>query len=453
MVFAGLRLKSTPKKLFLFGSLSLLLLCTGCPQQQVESVAVSKTVPEDFILVASGDTHGWIMPCGCTSNQSGGLLRRATYLEQLREDKDVFLVDVGGAADGVAPYQMEKFRAILEGENLMGIAAHNIGAAELAFGAETLLELIGPSPSVGLFISANVVDENDQQIFAPQRVYKIGDTSIQIIGVVSPRYSGPGLKVLDPKESILNVLNMTDPIDGWLVILAYMNEAELRELAATLPEAHAIIGAPTNQALAPEKIGPVVITSATNKGKFLAELTFQGQNESVEAGIVEMTPEFTDNQKQKLNLDEFREILSVKDFTASQSGLIDDNRWSVSPTDQVAGTSSCLECHEQIYHEWEKSGHAHAWERLVKENAHFDSYCQQCHTTGYGWSKGFESANLSPQLVNVGCESCHGPSLKHVNDSSMKTPFDAKGQCMKCHDPENSPTFEFDSYWEKIHHE
>ena len=37
-----------------------------------------------LVVVASGDTAGWIVPCGCTSNQSGGLPRRATYIEGLR---------------------------------------------------------------------------------------------------------------------------------------------------------------------------------------------------------------------------------------------------------------------------------------------------------------------------------------------------------------------------------
>lgn len=451
MIFVGLRLKSPSRQLFLIGSLSLLQLCAGCPQPNVETVTKPKPPVKDFMLVASGDTHGWIMPCGCTSNQSGGLLRRASYVEQLRERQDVILVDVGGAADGVAPYQIEKFRAILEGENLMEITAHNVGAAELAVGAETL-ESIANSMDTP-FVSTNVLTAQGKHHFNSYRHFTQNGHSLLILGVVSPRFSGPDFTVTDPADAIFQVLDSLEFEADWVVVLAYLNEGELRELAAKLPEAHAIIGGPTNQALAPEKIGPVLITSTTNKGKFLAELTFQGESESVAARVVEMSPEYSDNLKQKLNLDEFREILSVKDFTANQSGLVDDERWAISPTDQVAGTSSCLECHEQIHNEWEKSGHAHAWDRLVKEDAHFDSYCQQCHTTGYGWSQGFESANRSPQLVNVGCESCHGPSLKHVNNNSVKTPFDAQGQCIKCHDPENSPTFEFDSYWEKIHHE
>ena len=37
-------------------------------------------------VVVSGDTSGWIAPCGCVSNQSGGLARRAAYAAGLRQE-------------------------------------------------------------------------------------------------------------------------------------------------------------------------------------------------------------------------------------------------------------------------------------------------------------------------------------------------------------------------------
>ena len=38
--------------------------------------------------------------------------------------------------------------------------------------------------------------------------------------------------------------------------------------------------------------------------------------------------------------------------------------------------------------------------------------CVQCHVTGYGEPNGFVSVEKAPDLVNVGCESCHGARLK-----------------------------------------
>src|SRR5687767_11786049 len=92
-------------------------------------------------IVVSGDTAGWITPCGCASNQSGGLLRRGTYLADLRQKGEVIYLDAGGAAGGDSEYHRVKFEAILEGEKGMGVAAHNLGKAEIALGVDYLRKL------------------------------------------------------------------------------------------------------------------------------------------------------------------------------------------------------------------------------------------------------------------------------------------------------------------------
>jgi hypothetical protein len=54
--------------------------------------------------------------------------------------------------------------------------------------------------------------------------------------------------------------------------------------------------------------------------------------------------------------------------------------------------------------------------------------------------------------IDVGCESCHGPSSAHVADNETKTPWQAAESCRTCHDHENSPEFEYAPYWEQIFH-
>src|SRR5256885_9651790 len=88
--------------------LSTLVACDERPRAQRASTTTK--------LVISGDTSSWIMPCGCTSNQSGGLLRRATYLKSLTAQRPVICADAGGAVSGTSEYQRVKFEAILRGE-------------------------------------------------------------------------------------------------------------------------------------------------------------------------------------------------------------------------------------------------------------------------------------------------------------------------------------------------
>src|SRR5438270_12409867 len=59
--------------------------------------------PDRVMIVVSGDTSGWIVPCGCTSNQSGGLSRRGSFVKELRRRADVVVLDAGGAPGGTAP--------------------------------------------------------------------------------------------------------------------------------------------------------------------------------------------------------------------------------------------------------------------------------------------------------------------------------------------------------------
>ncbi len=116
-------------------------------------------------LVLSGDTAGWLVPCGCTSNQSGGLLRRGSYVRQLRGQGHVLVADVGGATAGRSPYDLMKFEAILEGERAMGVVAHNLGAAEAALGAATLRRLAERSGFP--LLSANLCDQRGRLVVKP----------------------------------------------------------------------------------------------------------------------------------------------------------------------------------------------------------------------------------------------------------------------------------------------
>ena len=63
--------------------------------------------------------------------------------------------------------------------------------------------------------------------------------------------------------------------------------------------------------------------------------------------------------------------------------------------------------------------------------------------------------DLNPQLPEpggVGCENCHGPSAAHVANPKTRTPFTAADQCVRCHDQENSPKFNYAEYWPRVKH-
>jgi len=78
------------------------------------------------------------------------------------------------------------------------------------------------------------------------------------------------------------------------------------------------------------------------------------------------------------------------------------------------------------------------------------------------------SEAATPRLINVGCEACHGQGEEHSRVESgsdeklqeklrlaIRLPIEgdtAKKHCLTCHDGNNSPHFDFDTYWKKIEH-
>jgi hypothetical protein len=149
------------------------------------------------------------------------------------------------------------------------------------------------------------------------------------------------------------------------------------------------------------------------------------------------------------------------------------------------GSQKCQACHDASYRVWKKSHHAEAFPTLVKADPprNFDPECISCHVTGWNpqgffpYVSGYQGVDekgveRTPQLVNVGCEDCHGPGGDHAaaeqgKDIALQKKLqqalvitkaesaDAKSRkqnCYTCHDLDNSPDFDFNAYWPEVEH-
>jgi hypothetical protein len=169
-------------------------------------------------------------------------------------------------------------------------------------------------------------------------------------------------------------------------------------------------------------------------------------------GVVEMGQSIADHDQQTANLKVYLAELEKRNFTAAESGLAAPLPPNTPANYRLAGSAACLSCHKNDHTSWAQSKHSHAWQTLEQKGMHVDNYCMQCHTTGFGLPGGFVSRTASATLVNVGCESCHGPSQAHVEKPKARTTFAAADQCVRCHDHENSPSFVYGTYWPRIRH-
>ncbi len=118
------------------------------------------------------------------------------------------------------------------------------------------------------------------------------------------------------------------------------------------------------------------------------------------------------------------------------------------------GMESCSDCHEEAVEFWETTVHAGAYETLVVDNKQFDLSCVGCHVTGFRRPGGAEVVE-NAGLVDVQCESCHGPGNLHADDggddlSLIKLEVPAEHCASECHTPEHSDTFEYDAYLRDI---
>ena len=415
-------------------------MCIGCGQKSVE-----------LHILTSGDTAGWITPCGCTANQSGGLERRATLIQSIGNKDSRIYLDAGGSASGNTEYEKTKLAAILDGIKLIDIDAHNIGTNETKLSPSELFE-IAKATQVS-FVSANLKSADAAVTIAPSKIISRGGLQVLVTGVIAPAFmENSDWVASDPLQAAIRVLQSAEA--DCKIVLAYMPEPELIKFAQSLPEANIILGGPTGQVMQPTSTGAGIVASATNKGKFISHLKAIKRSGKVTvepAPVLEVKSDLDLSELQTNNLQRYLEVLKKTDFSATESGL---SRRLTRPSDPLAfaGSESCKQCHSEIFQQWKSTKHAHAWETLEHKKSNVDPACQLCHTTGYGETGGFETIRSTLDRVDVGCESCHGPSARHNQTPTIKTPWTAKTQCASCHDHENSPTFQLDSYWAKIAH-
>jgi peroxiredoxin len=117
-----------------------------------------------------------------------------------------------------------------------------------------------------------------------------------------------------------------------------------------------------------------------------------------------------------------------------------------------SGNEACGVCHEREYETWQFTSHATAYDTLVKHGEATNPECVGCHVVGYQEPGGFVSTLETPELEDVGCETCHGrggphltPALTHVTDYAPV--------CVTCHDTKHSLGFEYATFTPRVSHE
>jgi hypothetical protein len=116
----------------------------------------------------------------------------------------------------------------------------------------------------------------------------------------------------------------------------------------------------------------------------------------------------------------------------------------------LVGAISCKRCHEVNYRNWLKTKHAKATQTIAASPKYSQEECLICHSTGYGKIEEFTTVDEVPfYLRGVQCEACHGAGKEHPGKGGIERKV-TLGVCRNCHTKDQSPTFNYLAYLEKI---
>lgn len=440
------------------------------------------------VLAITGQMHGYLEPCGCSEPQYGGIARRADLLRQLNErDWPVIPLDLGGTLRRSRQQSGHKFQTLMAALRDMKYRAVAVGVEELRQGPSLLLSQYLPdetSPDALDFMAANVVLFGSPDLGTPRRhkIVQAGDIRIGITAVFGPLLKkhlpnmDPGeVEITDPAPALKQAIaDLQADSPDLLVLLSHGTMAEATELAKQHPEFQFILTTGTREEPLtdnPVRVGDTTIVQVGHKGKYVGVLGVYPDSEETPFRF-EMVrldgKRFKDPEVMLDHMRSYQEVLQFAKLAESEPSIAHPSG------DEFVGIDRCRECHKKATAKWETTGHAHAFDSLRTGRRGIprihDPECLSCHVTGwhaqdvYRFDSGWISEEKTKGLAGNQCENCHGPGSRHIDlieagevesaRALMKiTQKQAREElCITCHDLDNSPHFDFDTYWPKIAH-
>ncbi len=440
-------------------------------------------------LVITGREDGYLEPCGCAGleRMKGGISRRYSMFEDLRRTRrwPVVGVDVGGNCKGWGKQAELKFQITAEAMKKIGYDAIALGKAELKLPAsEVTSHVAGVGGKESIFVSANVALYGFDLGLTPQkRVVQRGGMKLGITSILGPAYQkeihNPDLEMKAAEVALKQILlELRKENCDLLILLAHATMEESLVLAQRFPEFDVVVtaGGPAEPpGDKPQVVGrKTMLVEVGEKGMAAVVLGFYDDPaRPVRYQRVLLDSRYSSAQEMQALMKGYQDALERLGLDGLNVRPMPNPK--AEALGAYVGSEKCESCHEESYRIWKRSGHAKAYETLVKAvpPRNFDPECISCHVVGwhpteyFPYKGGFLSRQKTPQLVNVGCESCHGPGGAHCdaeikNDPALQkklqkaavvTKAESEKQlCVTCHDLDNSPDYKFETYWPDVEH-
>ena len=430
-------------KSLVFMLIAFYLVQTGCLGSREKEITI----------IYSGNLNGELEPCGCAeeSNQ-GGIKRRGTMVKQLRAEKpDLFLISSGGLLTSDNPQDRLTGEYILKGLAAMGYDALGVQWSDLAFGSDFIEG--GKLP----WVASNWLGDE----FPALRVVERAGVRLAFFTWLDPhkaperQMAGAKTSVSDDPQAINHAMAKTRGDGAVTVLSTTLPLEEVRE-SITMEEVDILLVQSLNEKYSkPQRIGNTLVLQPGMRGMRLGRLDIHLNRNNRIADfsfeVIRLPASVPDDR----SLEEwYLEYLDRGKEDFMRRSRI--RKALVSGTSPYMGGEACKGCHAGAYEMWAKSKHAGAYELLKSVNKDYDPDCIVCHTVGFERPGGFADPIATAHLLNVQCESCHGPSRAHADSKGAKPAGNAgwppEKICEQCHIGSHSPSFEFERYWPEIEH-
>jgi hypothetical protein len=395
---------------------------------------------DGWVVLVSGDADGYLSPCGCTKPMSGGMRRMATAAKQLRRPGRTVHLENGGLVAGAGRQDEIKAETLAEAFRRMEVAAINLGPAEARLGPGAVASISRLSGGRLLTSVLRGPEALGLPRYAREGPFLIGAASAQPEAVAAPLDEAPL-----PLDTAVEGLVRDARVESLApVLLLQGDEALARKLASDHPALAMIVyrsrSAPPREALYE---GGTLLVTPGDRARHLVRVEWQDGGWRG-YGAVNLGPQFADDPEAERLYRTYQARVRRENLLASVPR---------EPSEAFAGSKACGSCHSTAHAAWSASAHAAALKTLEREGSDADPDCTGCHVVGLKAQGGFRSRLETPQLADVGCESCHGPAKRHAeNPQSFRLPKAGERSCRSCHNPDHSPGFDFDPYWARIAH-
>ncbi|MGQ0503746.1 MAG: multiheme c-type cytochrome [Myxococcaceae bacterium] len=479
----------------------LLLLCAvlgSCTRSKETRSKASP--PKPIAIFVSSDVRGYLGPCGCSENMRGGIARAAHILAEAQKSHDVLFFDAGDTLFGAVslpkvkvPQEKRKAQALAAAYQQMGLTARGVGERDNALGdafrGSLGLKEIAPGQAWADHRIAAVFAEDEAALVkaakaahAQGALLVVGllhaglpvaksaaenpalDADLLVVSHATDENFGEESALLKTRVPVAvvqskgrSLLRLDTTWDGGEARFEWIASAEdvQRELAASDERIERLREEVNAPGLKPELL--------QLKRAKLEELMARREQRASQpppkiAGRNSLSARFVPLESNVPAEPAVEKLVKAHDQDVARLNLAwakahgQDCPPAAKGEAAFVGNAPCKECHDETFAIWTSSKHAHAYKTLEEKGRQYDLECVRCHVVGMDQPGGVCRVDKVEARAHVGCESCHGPGSIHSDDPTDKNigAGNTPSTCVGCHDRENSPHFEFQSYLSQI---